>query len=225
MSLTKGARLVVTSPAAPETGRQGGSPGEHLSDHTHRKVQSMAKKLSLVLAAVAVLAFAIPAVASASKATLNGALAPVGTQITGTGSDVTLNSELLGAITCETLNLNGEITKNDGTNVEGSGTNVSPTQAGCKNGKKAVTVTKVVVTKLASSVSGHGVLSFTSKVDVGTLECEFSATEIEGTYVSGTNVLKAEGAGPVIATPSSCGNATLTGSFALESESTPLILD
>jgi hypothetical protein len=188
----------------------------------------MAKKFSLLLAAVAVLAFAIPSMASASKATdpVN-TLVPVGSEVTGTGTDIILQSNLLGTITCATLNLNGKITKNDGTTVEASGANVSPTQAGCKNGTKTVTVTSVELTKLFSEVSNTGYVNFVAKVDVAELACTFTGLEVPFTYTTGTNVLKfASGAG-VTSSPASCGTAKLTGEFALETKgtTTQIVLD
>lgn len=189
----------------------------------------MAKKFSLLLAAVAVLAFAIPSMASATKATLPaGTLAPVGTSIVGTGTDVTLKSSLLGTITCSTLNLNGSITKNNGTVVEGSGATSAPTQSGCKNGTKSVNVTSVVLTKLFSEKESKGTASFEATVDVGSeLVCKFTGTNVAGTFTSGTNVLKFSGATGVTASPASCGTSTLTAEFALEKSGTSesLILD
>jgi hypothetical protein len=188
----------------------------------------MAKKLSLMLAAVAALAFAIPSIASASEATLPaGTRAPVGTVIVGTGSDIILQSSLLGKITCSTLNLNGEITVNNGTTVEGKGENVSPTQTGCVNGSKAVTVTEVEITRLFSNTSGTGSVSFTSKVDIGSeLKCTFTGTNVDFTYTSGTDTITFTNAAGVTGTPGACGTAKLTASFTLESPTgVALILD
>jgi hypothetical protein len=186
----------------------------------------MAKKLSFMLAAVAVLAFAIPSMASATVATLPaGTVAPVGTKFTTTGTDFILKSNLLGTITCATLNLNGEITKNNGTEVEASGENSSPTQAGCKNGEKPVKITKFATLNISESVLGFVIWSFTIKIHIGELECTFTGKNINGTYTSGTNVLKFSEASGVTGSPAACGTAKLSGQFALESGSTPLILD
>src|ERR1700733_11750530 len=133
----------------------------------------MAKKLSLLFAAVAVLAFAIPSMASAAEATVPaGTRAPVGTLITGTGKNVILTSSTLGEIKCATLELKGEITKNDGTTVEGSGNNTKPTQTGCENGPgRPVTVASVNLTKLFANGTATGkttvkpaTVSFTAEV-------------------------------------------------------------
>jgi hypothetical protein len=193
----------------------------------------MAKKLSLLIAAIAVLAFAVPSLASAAEATIPaGTRAPVGTEITGTGTSVTLNSATLGNITCATLTLNGKITKNDGTTVEGSGETSSPTQTGCNNGaERPVTVTKVVLTKLAASGTGTGTkaatVSFTATVDLPAgVVCNFTGTNVAGSYTSGTNVLKFASATGITST-GGCSTAKLSAEFALEKTgtTTALIVD
>jgi hypothetical protein len=189
----------------------------------------MAKKLSLMFLAFAVVAVAIPAIAGATTATLpKGTVAPVGTTITGTGSDVILQSNLLGTITCSTLNLNADITKNSGGTVEASGDNVNPTQSGCVNGSKAVTVTEVEITRVFSNTSGSGSASFVARLDIGSeLKCTFTGTNVAFTFTSGTNVIKFSSAAGVSGSPAACGTLKLTGEFALEQggTSTPLILD
>jgi hypothetical protein len=188
---------------------------------------NMGKKFSLMLAAVAILAFAIPSMANATVATIEGSPAPKNTSITGTGSDIILQSNLLGTITCSTLNLKGEITLNDGTTVEGKGKNVEPTQAGCKNGEKAVTVTSVELENLKSTTTGSATVSFVAKVDIASLECTFTGTNVPGTFTSGSNVLsfsEATATG-IKGAPAACGTSKLKGNFALESGSTALILD
>jgi hypothetical protein len=188
----------------------------------------MFKKLTLLLAAVAVLAFAVPSLASASKATLPaGTLAPVGTQFTTTGSDIIFTSSLLGNITCSTLNLNGSLTKNNGTTVEASGTTSAPTQSGCKNGEKTVTITSVEVTNLTTTTSGSGTWSYKMAVDIGSLSCTYTGTKVPFTFTSGTNVMNFSSASGITGSPAGCGTTKLTGAFALEKAgtSTSLILD
>jgi hypothetical protein len=187
----------------------------------------MAKKFSLMLAAVAVLAFAIPSIASATEATLPaGTRAPLGTQIVETGNDVILQSTLLGKITCSTLNLNGEITKNDGTTVEGSGENFAPTQSGCVFGEKAVIITHIS-TKLFSNEKGKGIFSFTTLVNIGSeIKCTFTGTNVPFTFTSGTDTISFSSAGGISGIPPACGTLKLTASFTLESTTgVALILD
>jgi hypothetical protein len=195
--------------------------------------QTMTKKFSLLLAAIAVLAFAVPGMASAHAVTSKAnVLAPVGTEITGTGSDVTLTSNLLGAITCEKLTLKGKITKNDGSTVEGSGGAEKPPTVGCKNGTNPVTVTSVTVTKLfAGTVGGVSktYATFDATVDIEkpgeTLECTFTGTEVPFTYTSGGNSIVFTEAAGIKGAPAACGTAKLDGTFLIEIGSTAVILD
>jgi hypothetical protein len=190
----------------------------------------MVKKLSLLLAAVAVLAFAVPAMASAHAVTSKaGTLAPKGTIITGTGSDVTLTSSVLGTITCTSLTLTGEITENNGTNVTGKGTSNNPPATGCTNNGNPVTVTSVAISRLAAEGTETNA-SFVATIDIKkpseTLECTFTGTKVPFTYTVGGNSLvfkNAEGGG--ILGTKGCGSATLTASFAIEIGSTAVILD
>jgi hypothetical protein len=185
----------------------------------------MAKKLSLLLAAVAVLAFAIPSMASASALTSGGKLVATGTAITGTGSTVVLQSSTLGKIECASLVLKGTVTKNDGTTVEGSGNTENPKTENCKNGANTVVVTGVNLTNLASTGTTHtGTASFTAKVDVGAeLVCSFVGTKVPFTYTSGgSSIVFKEGAG---VSGGACGTAKLSGSFLLESAAGSLVLD
>src|ERR1041384_2291045 len=111
----------------------------------------MLKKLGLLLGATVVLAFAIPAVAGAHAVTSKaGVLAPKGTVITATGSDVTFTSSILGATTCTTLTLTFELTENDGTDVTGSGTTNNPPSSGCVQNGNPVTITSFAITRLAA---------------------------------------------------------------------------
>jgi hypothetical protein len=185
----------------------------------------MAKKLSLLLAAVAVLAFAVPAFASAATPTLvfseGGALVPTGTQIKGTGTNVVLTSNLLGEIKCEKLNLLGTLEVNSLTaGIEGKNTNAEgekPETSNCKNGTKSVVVTNVTLTSLKSTVGGAATASFTAKVDVGTeLVCNYTGTNVPGTYLNGGSTITFSGASGITATPPACGTNKLDGAFVLE---------
>jgi hypothetical protein len=185
----------------------------------------MAKKFSLLLAAVAVLAFAIPAMANAATLKEGSSLVPTGTEIFGTGTDVTLTSNLLSTITCEKLTLKGKVTDNGGTSgtVIGSGTTTSPGQTNCKNGTKPVVVNSVALSKLFVESTTKAYATFSASVTIGkspetVLNCTFEGTEIPGTFTSGTGNVKftAGSTFNVKGTPSACGNAKLSGEFKLE---------
>ncbi len=195
---------------------------------THTEGTNMVKKLSLLVAAVAVLAFAVPAMASASALTNpggGGELTAVGTAITGTGSNVVLKSSTLGEIKCETLTLSGKVVKNSGGEVEGSASNENPPTKNCKNGEKTVVVTKVELTKLFTSTSGSGTANFVAKIDVGSTACTFTGTSVPFTYTpkTTTGVITFTSAGGV--SGGACGTAPLTGSFILKSSLGALTLD
>ena len=187
------------------------------------------RKFPIALTAIAVLACIVSSAASASSATSSpGVLTPVGTQFTTTGTDLVMKSNLLGTITCAALNLRGEVTKNSGGVVEGSGNNVAPAQSGCVNGSKAVNITSFQITNLLTSTSGSGSWTFKMVTDIGTsLTCTYTGTSVPFTYTSGTSTMKFAEASGTAGSPAACGTTKLSGSFALEQSSTgtALILD
>ena len=190
----------------------------------------MLKKFSLLMVAVAVLAVAVPAMASATelntKSTGGEATrVPLNTVVTGTGSEVTLTSSTLGTIKCKKLNLKGKVTTNNGTTVEASSAAETPVQETCLNGTKAVNVTSVTLTKLFSNTTGTGTVSFTATVDVGPeLECTFTGTNVAGTWTSPSSTLTFTSATGVTSTPPACGTAKLDGVFSLEVGSSAVFL-
>ncbi len=188
----------------------------------------MAKKFSLLMAAVAVFAFAIPALASATPtATKNAAegtgSVPTGTVIkgtavtTGTIGTPKLTSTILGTIECNSLSITGKLVTNSGGTVTDTSGGAF-TSANCTNKGNPVTVTKIEVTDLLSTVSGKATASFTSIIDVAGLTCTFTGTSIPGTYTVGGNILTFNKAGTVDGSPAGCGNATLDAEFTLEYE-------
>jgi hypothetical protein len=187
----------------------------------------MRKKISLPLAAVAVVAFALPASADAHAVTSKaGTLAPKGTLITATGIDPTWNSAILGPITCKSLTLTTEITENNGTNVTASGPNANPPTQDCTNGTHLIVTTKFDITRFAAEGTETN-MSFVATVDFETLppiECTFTGTKLPFTYTAGGNSIVFTKAGPITST-GGCGTATLNATFAIEIGSTPVILD
>ena len=193
----------------------------------------MAKKFSLLLAAVAVLAFAVPSMASAAKtATLTegGVKVAVGATVVGTGTDVTLTSNLLGPITCEKITLIGKVTKNNTGEVEGAGVPEKPGQTGCKNNANPVVVTSVTLKNLFAEEANNAKASFSATIDIGTgaaeIECTFTGTNVPAEYTAGTDTVNFLTATVIIGSPAKCGNAKLTASFTLETANgAQLILD
>jgi hypothetical protein len=197
------------------------------------------KKLSVLLGAIALLAFAIPSTAFAGNPELTWETStgsglkpvPIGTKIFGTGTDVNITSNPLGNITCGKLNLTGSLTVNSGNVVEGSGVEEpEPFQEECANGTNKVKVTSVHVTKLRTSESEKGTASFTSVVDVGELKCTFTGTNVPFTYVTNSDKLVFTKASGVVASPKGCGTVTLDGTFTFEAKNdsgvvVPIIID
>jgi hypothetical protein len=184
------------------------------------------RNLMFALAATVVLAATASSAAYASSATTSGVPTPVGTQFTTTGGDLAMKSNLLGTITCSTLTLKGEITKNSAGTVEAAGANTSPTQTGCKNGEKAVSITRFDITKLLTTTSGSGTWSFKMVTDVGSLTCTYTGSNVPFSYTPGASSIQFSEASGVTGSPASCGSTKISTSFSLESgTSTPLVLD
>lgn len=185
----------------------------------------MAKKVILLISAVAVLAFAVPAnAAAATEVTQSaGVTAKVGTAFTATGSDFIVTSDLLGEITCEKLNFTGKLTTNDGTEFAGVGDG-GFTTSNCFNGKNSVSVTKFEVMNLTSKETGSVVMSFVTTMDIGTLSCTFTGANVPGKYTFGSNTITFSSASGIKGS-SGCGTANLDTSFAIEISGTSVILD
>lgn len=187
------------------------------------------KKLSLLLAAVAVFATAVPAIASAAPTVTKqaGVSAPVGSLLTATNvGPVKITSSLLGTIECETLDIREiKLTLNAGglVNAESNG---AFSTADCTSGTKDVTVTTVKLEKTSSSVAGKGTTNFTISLDVvGGLSCTYTGTNVPFTYVVAGNHMTFNKAGPVDGAPAGCGSATFDATYTLEIGSTDVILD
>jgi hypothetical protein len=189
----------------------------------------MVKKLTLLAAAVAVLALAVPAFASATVLTMpSETKVPTGTLIKGVSTD-TVTTTPLGELTCESVEVQGTVTVNNGTTVEGTGNGTSKT-ANCfvEPEHEPLTVEKISLTNLKSSVTGQGTASFSFVAQLpGELECKFSGT-VPGTFVEGTGTLNLTGHG-LVGSPTICGTekeVTFKGDFPLTTgDGTGVILD
>jgi hypothetical protein len=187
------------------------------------------KKLSLLLAVAAAFALAVPALASAHKVTSKaGVLAPVGTELTLTGSDPTWNSSVLGPLTCSSMTLKMKLTTNDGTNVTGSSSGEKPPTVGCENEGRPITTTQFTITRFAAEGTETN-MSFIATIDVKapsgeTVECTFTGTNVPFTYTVGSSSIVFNKAGPIKGS-AGCSTATLTATFAIEIGGTPVILD
>jgi hypothetical protein len=174
------------------------------SIHRRRKTKHMAKKLTLPLAAVAVLlALVLPATAAAEDVLL-----PVGTLIKVSGKNLTVQSATLGQIKCNKWEWQGKLKENGGTllieSMPGSGSE-------CINGTKTVVVnsTKIEPTK---AVGESGTLGYQLNVTIGgSLTCAWTGTGV-WTFTKGTDEA-APGESKLTASPAACGTSKVTGAF------------
>lgn len=182
----------------------------------------MLRKVGLLAAAVAVLAVGVAASANAATEITQpaGVTAKVGTQFTATATDFVLTSSVL-EITCANLNFKGTLTTNDGSEFAGVSDNNFTTNV-CTGLHDLVSVTKFEVQNLTSKETGSVVMSFVTTMDLGTLTCTFTGTNVSGNYTSGSDKITFSAAPGI---KGSCGTATLDASFTIEIGSTPVILD
>jgi len=189
----------------------------------------MAKKFSLLMAAVAVLAFAIPAMANAApEVTISaGTTAKVGQVIKGESTNAKTQTSL-GNITCAKTVINAKLTENTGTSVKVTG-NGGGEAATCLLGGKEVKVTDLTLTDLSASSAGQGTLRMTYVWDMsGGIVCHFvsPAGGIPFTYTAGSSKITLTNA-DFTATPAGCEPAFVTGEFTITNPETGLglILD
>jgi hypothetical protein len=184
----------------------------------------MTKKLSLLLAAVAVLAFAVPAFASASTGlTENGKLIATGQLITGTSiGQVTTTSEKLGDITCQEVMVEAELVTNTTSEVKATKGGTQSATTCFRNGAE-VKVFGIELNELKTTGGGTGTASAAFKVELttGGTVCEFKGSSDVGTYTPGSDVITISSQ-PLSVTPLACGkSASLDGSFTMTTRLEP----
>jgi len=132
---------------------------------------------------------------------------------------------VLGAITCEKLNLFGPLKKNNGAEFEIEG-NGAFAAANCANGAKAVNITKVQLNSLKSAGGGGVVANLSITLDIaGGLECTFSGNAVAGGYALGTDTIEFFLANGFNGAPAACGVGKLDGEFTVEIGAVPVVLD
>lgn len=182
----------------------------------------MKLKVTSLLAAVAVIAFAAPAVASASSGlTEKGTLVPVGSTITGTNvGSITTTSETLDDTVCDTMTFKTELNQNSAaTGFTALGTPTG-SMSGCVWNGMAVKATNVAVVSLSSpsSSSGTGKASFSYEIDYPKLTCKYTASGVSFTYTAGTDVINFSDAALTVS-PAGCGPTTFDGTITLSTPS------
>lgn len=182
----------------------------------------MAKKFSLLLAAIAVVAFAVPAFASAApEVTVGGARAPLGTEINGTSNN-TITKTSIGNLTCATVEISGEITANTGSTVAGVASGPASTATCFYKGTTPITIDDPTLLSLHSGTAGSGTVGLTFEATLPSLTCHYSGTAVPFTYSSGGNSLNLKGA--LKASPAGCGTATIEGTYTVTSPSGAVVL-
>jgi hypothetical protein len=210
------------------------------SNGRRKKGKAMPKKIILLLAAVAILASAVPAFARATTGlTESGVLVSPGNKVDAKNiGAVVLTSTKLGATTCDFWTLTGEVEKNTTATVrivQGafSANNIAK-ECMTSNGT-AFTVKNLSIRELhteGTEISGglkEGKFSLILELIVGTLTCKFSTASSPFDYKAGTDEMTMSGS-KLEVTPAACGaSATLDGKFTITTDNsptfTPLILD
>jgi hypothetical protein len=187
----------------------------------------MAKKLSLLIAAMAVLAFAVPAMASATAPLTesNGTVVvPVGSGITGTSTNAKTKTSL-GTLSCKKVELMGKVTVNEestkGPKAEGGAGEEEFTGSECEVEGVSVPVKKIKLTNLKTGsglglTTGTGTATFSFTALIGSFDCVFTGTNVPFTYstTTMTNSIKFTNAS-LTGSPAACGTGTFSGDFEL----------
>jgi hypothetical protein len=194
----------------------------------------MIRKLSLVVAAVSVLAFVVPALASAAPAVTitKGTLAPVtnaektgpaDATITGISTNVETTNTPLGTLKCKEFMVSGWLTKNNGTEVQavddpGAGNSAKE----CVAGTTELKIDNPTLVSLSATAKAKTVdLSFTSTA--GGLSCTYTGTAVPFTYTAGGSSIHIAGA--LKGSTEICGSPEIHGDFALSITGAAVILD
>lgn len=188
----------------------------------------MAKKLSLLIASIAVVAFAVPASASAAPALTDppGTLLKVGTLFQGTTSNFLIETSL-GKITCANAFFTGELTHNAGTTFRGVGKGQQFGTMCVLNGTTPVQVTDITVKELHSATVGSGTINWTITAHLPSgVTCHFESLSMPYTYASGSDSIRFT-KGDFKSLPLACEPGLFTADFTIETdgEGSPIILD
>jgi len=175
----------------------------------------MPKKFGPLATAIAVLAFAVPALASASTGVKQGgSLLSPGTVLEGVSTNTTMTTTL-GTLKCASVSVSAELSKNnaaEGFEAVGNGETSTST---CVLGSTSFTVKNIILNKLTSgpSESGKGKVIFSFEMLLSSsLTCKYATTGASFTYpVEGSNLRLTNV--PLTATPAACGEAKLSGLF------------
>lgn len=178
----------------------------------------MARKLCLLLAAVAVAAVVLPASVSAAPALTDGKgnLLKIGTQITASSTNMVTKTSL-GTITCTEAEAFTVLTENSGSLLEAVGFGEGVT-FGCKLGTTSIKITDFTMEELDTFLftSGKGTIALTFEADLPGVTCHFDShlKPLPFTYKAGSNVLEVPSA-EILGSPEACGVSTFSATFTL----------
>jgi hypothetical protein len=188
---------------------------------------NMTRKLGLLLAAVATLAFALPAFASAATGiTEAGALITTPRIITFTNiGTMTITSAKTGTIPCQNVMLEAELASNSGAGVvatEGGSQSITT----CVRNGAGISVKNTRLSTVKTSGGGTGTVALSFDWELSkTLSCHFVGNADTFTYnptetSEGGDVITISG-GPMEVTPAACGeSARLDVELTLTTQST-----
>lgn len=178
------------------------------------------KKISTLLAAVAVIAFAVPTAASANTPTLwdhNGRVAVNAKVVTTTTNASWLTA--VGLQKCTHLAITLRVGANSGGVIKWIGVGPGIT-TGCTVGGEPITVSDITVNEIHTSVSGSGTVNFTFKSTLpGGINCHFESSGVPFTYTAGvTNVNMQITNGNMVGTPALCEPGLISATLKTETE-------
>jgi len=127
-------------------------------------------------------------------------------------SPVTLTSEFLGNLPCESTSVPLELTVNSGGTIEMEGRGAGSAQ-GCTRSGSPITVSKFDVANISTTTSGTGTMSFVFSLTINTTTCNVRGTNVPFSFAPGDDTIRfyeAKG----INSPS-CGSFKLQGEFKL----------
>jgi len=179
----------------------------------------MAKKFSLLLASMAMAAFAAPSIGSAAPALTDppGTLVAPGALLQATNvGNVTVHSSL-GVISCTTVGMTGELISNTGSTTTSIGVGLG--FAGpCGVGPKSVKLTDITLKHVHCSIIGICTTNilFVVHLPAG-VTCNYESPNMSATYTSGGDVIKVTN-GDLKGTPAACEPGLLNGQFTIETD-------
>jgi hypothetical protein len=194
----------------------------------------MAKKLSLLLAAMAVIAFAVPAFANADAVTMSkGVLAPVtnaektgpaDATITGISTNTETTNTPFGTLKCKEVMVSGWLTKNNGTEVSavddpGEGNSTKE----CTVGTTELKIDNPTLISLSASTKGGTTVGLSFTATAAGLSCTYTGAAVPFTYTAGGSSIHI--AGVLKGSEAFCANPEIHGDFALSITGAAVILD